>query len=289
MSNFQIGGLTTQQVADLRKGLHYMNVSSANFPAGEIRGQLLWNPTLEEDFFVKQHYYDFLQRIPDAAGLAYWTGRISECASEVQCLRQRSVAVSNAFFFELEYQQTGAYVFRLFRAAYGNEQPFPNPDPLNPKEANKLPSYDAYATLRAQVVGGTDLVTGQQNAANALVNRPEFLARYPANLSGSQFISAVLQNIKSANKVDLNAENSSLLAVYNSASSATAGRAAVMYRLANDDLAGGNGGVNNRSFIDAEYNRSFVVTQYFGYLRRDGDIDGILFWLGQVKIGRAHV
>jgi hypothetical protein len=42
-------------------------------------------------------------------------------------------------------------------------------------------------------------------------------------------------------------------------------------------------GINNRAFIDAEYNRAFVVTQYFGYLRRDGDIGGILFWLGQVN------
>jgi hypothetical protein len=49
-----------------------------------------------------------------------------------------------------------------------------------------------------------------------------------------------------------------------------------------DDLAGGNGGINNRAFIDAEYNRAFVATQYFGYLRRDLDIGGFLFWLGQV-------
>ncbi len=26
-----------------------------------------------------------------------------------------------------------------------------------------------------------------------------------------------------------------------------------------------------------------MITQYFGYLRRDGDIGGILFWLGQVN------
>jgi hypothetical protein len=35
--------------------------------------------------------------------------------------------------------------------------------------------------------------------------------------------------------------------------------------------------------IDAEYNRSFVVTQYFGYLRRNPDIGGFLFWLGVVN------
>jgi len=41
--------------------------------------------------------------------------------------------------------------------------------------------------------------------------------------------------------------------------------------------------IDNRAFIDAEYNRSFVASRYFGYLRRDADIGGVLFWLGQVN------
>jgi hypothetical protein len=49
-----------------------------------------------------------------------------------------------------------------------------------------------------------------------------------------------------------------------------------------DDNVGGNP-INNRAFIDADYNRAFVATQYFGYLRRDADIGGFLFWLGQVN------
>ena len=50
------------------------------------------------------------------------------------------------------------------------------------------------------------------------------------------------------------------------------GRAAILRRLA-----------DNQAFIDAEYNRSFVLTQYFGYLRRDPDEGGYQFWLGQVN------
>ena len=49
--------------------------------------------------------------------------------------------------------------------------------------------------------------------------------------------------------------------------------------------AGYGSAVDNRSFIDAEYNRAFVTTQYFGYLRRDPDIGGFIFWLGQVNSG----
>ena len=40
-----------------------------------------------------------------------------------------------------------------------------------------------------------------------------------------------------------------------------------------------NLGVDNRPLIDAEYNLVFVATEYFGYLRRDGDANGLNFWL----------
>jgi hypothetical protein len=54
-----------------------------------------------------------------------------------------------------------------------------------------------------------------------------------------------------------------------------------MYRISDDNIQ--TNPINNRSFVDAEYNRSFVASQYFGYLRRDADIAGFLFWLGQVN------
>ena len=55
----------------------------------------------------------------------------------------------------------------------------------------------------------------------------------------------------------------------------------MLYRLADDDP--GNSPIDNRAFINAEYNRGFVFTQYAGYLRRNADIAGLLFWLDQVN------
>jgi hypothetical protein len=268
---------TAQQVFDLKTGLHYLNVHSANFPNGEIRGQLLWNPLEEAPFFVLQHYYDFLQRLPDAGGYSFWQSLLTFCGSDVQCLRDRRLIVSNAFFYEQEYQQTGAYVFRLYRAAYGNHQPFPNPDVSNPTEANKLPGYAVFAADRARVVGGANLSLGQSDLANIFVTRPEFLAKYPANLTGPQFVDAVLATLQTELGVNLSAEGPNLINLFNSG-----GRGAVIYRLADDNA---QNPINNRAFIDEEYNRAFVATQYFGYLRRDADIGGFLFWLGQVNSG----
>lgn len=274
VTNFQINGLSAQQVSDLKSGLHYMNTHTVNLPNGEIRAQLLWNPTLEESFFVNEHYLDFLQRLPDPGGFNFWTGQISQCVTDVQCFHDRTTGVSNAFFYELEYQQTGAYAYRLFRESFGNTQPLPNPDSSNATEANKIPSYDAYAAVRVRVVGGANLTAGQQDAANVFATSPQFLARYPSSQPLDQFVDAILNTIQTDIGVNLSSQRTALIAL--------GSRGAVLYRLANDDLQGGNGGINNRLFIDAEYNRAFVVTQYFGYLRRDGDIGGILFWKGQV-------
>jgi hypothetical protein len=78
--------------------------------------------------------------------------------------------------------------------------------------------------------------------------------------------------------VDLISQRSALIVLFNSGE-----RGNVIYRLADDNVA--TNPINNRPFIDAEYNRAFVFTQYAGYLRRDSDIGGFLFWLGQVNSG----
>lgn len=112
-----------------------------------------------------------------------------------------------------------------------------------------------------------------------------FLAKYPASLDGSGFLDTVLAVIKNDLGVDLTGQKSALLNLFNQAGGSNAGRGVVLYRLANDDAQGGNGGINNRALIDAEYSRAFVATQYFGYLRRDSDIGGFLFWMSQVNSG----
>ncbi len=237
-------------------------------------------------FFVQQHYYDFLSRYPDQGGWDFWVGQITQCGNDPNCIRNKRIDVSNAFYYELEFQQTGSYVYRLYRAAYGNNQPLPNPapDPLHPGEEKKVPLYLPFITDRAQVRGGSELAQLQLALANSFVQRTQFTTKYPASLAtAAQFVDAILATINTDIGVDLGSQRQALIDLYNAAGGGNAGRGNVIYRLADDNVQ--TNPINNRSFIDAEYNRAFVYTQYAGYLRRDPDMPGFLFWLGQVNHG----
>jgi hypothetical protein len=298
------------------EGDETLSLSLSN-PAGAVLGSLTsatltiadndsvtptTNPLDEARYFVREHYYDFLGRLPDDGGLDYWTNEITQCGANTACINDRRAGVSNAFFYEQEYQQTASFVFLLYRASFGNDQPFPNPDFFDSNlsaalhaEAKKLPRNLSFARDRVQVVGGSGLAQSQLALANAFVLRPEFTTRYPASLTtASQFVDAVLTTIRTDSGAELITQRDTLIGHFN-----TGGRGLVMFHLANDYWNGCNrlpgsppapcvpvgygDAVDNRAFIDAEYNRSFVYSQYSGYLRRDGDIGGFLFWLNQVS------
>jgi len=283
---------TTQQVSDLRSGIHYMNVHSSNFPNGEIRGQLLWNPTLENAFLVRQHYLDFLNREPDAGGLNFWIGEIhcpqglTTDQADVPCYQGRTIGVSDAFFFVPEFHQTAGYVFLAYRAAYGNTQPNPVIDPANQTEANKLPEYNGFMTDRAKVLGGANLTAQQHAFAAEFVARPEFLVKYPTATfpTGPTFVAAVLATIQAADGVNLSSQQAALETQYANAGGGNAGRAQVLFCLSLDDVPGNPIGSGNQTFVTAEYNRQFALTLYYGYLRRNPEIAGFLFWQTQINL-----
>ena len=234
-------------------------------------------PIDDASTFVCQHYHDFLARSADSAGAAYWTARITDCGNDQACIHARRLDVSNAFYYEAEFQQTGAYVYRLYRASFGNNQPFANnnPDPLQPNEEKKVPLYSVFMKDRAQVSSGAKSQEQLQfDLASDFVLRPEFLAKYPAS-SGPIFVDALLATMTNEIGVNLSSQRQGLIDLFNSG-----GRADVLYRLADDNLV--TNPIANLPFINAEYNRAFVYTEYAGYLRRDADMPGFLFWLGKV-------
>ena len=157
----------------------------------------------------------------------------------------------------------------------------PDSDSSHPNEEKKVPLYLPFMRDRARVRGGPQLPQLQLALANLFVQRPEFLNRYAANLDGPAFVDAVLATITNDIGANLTTQRQALIDLYTQAGGGNAGRGNVLYRLADDNAQ--SNPINNRAFIDAEYNRAFVFTQYAGYLRRNPDMAGFLFWLGQVN------
>lgn len=210
-------------------------------------GQPATNPIDDAQFFVRQQYLDFLNREPDAGGLAYWTNQITQCGANVPCIRERRTAVSAAFFVESEFQETGFFVYRFYKAAFGVR-----------------PRFADFIRDRSRVVGGSDLEASKQAFAEEFVQRPEFALAYPPTLSSAQFIDALLLTVRQSSGADLSRERSSLISDFN----ANRSRARILRLI-----------IENQLYVQAEYNRAFVLAQYFGYLRRDPDEAGYQFWL----------
>ncbi|HEV7858320.1 MAG TPA: aryl-sulfate sulfotransferase [Pyrinomonadaceae bacterium] len=210
------------------------------------------NPVDDAQFFVHQLYADFLNRAPDNGGLNYWTNEINKCGSDAQCIHDRRVAVADAFFFEPEFQRTGAFIYRLYKAALG-----PNP------------TYAQFVSYRGLVVSGPDLDQSRADFTLNFVRSAAFQEEYPQTLTADQFVDRMLLVVRNYSHLDLSSQRDTLLGLYDGTDN---GRAAVLRQVA-----------ESQPFIDAEYNRSFVLMEYFGYLRRDPEQGGFDFWLGQVN------
>jgi hypothetical protein len=205
------------------------------------------NPIDDSSFFVRQHYLDFLSRAPDPGGLDYWTNQITVCGGDAACLSGRRVGVSAAYFVELEFQQTGSFVYRMYKAAYGQR-----------------PTFNQFMPDRSRIVGGSDLSAGKQALAEVFVGRQEFLQKYPSALKGPQFVDTLLKTVQRGSGLDLSGTRPFLISDYNTYAS----RARVLRLIAEEE-----------AFKAAEYNNAFVLMQYFGYLRRDPEEEGYQFWL----------
>lgn len=248
VNNFDIA-LSPAQVQQLKDGSLYTNVHSTNFPNGEIRGQFLFNPIDESRYFVREQYLDFLNREPDAGGLAYWANQLDACGVNSACRNTRRVDISAAFFIEAEFQQTGFFVYRVRRASLGTQ-----------------PTYGQYVIDRNQLGSGSD--TSRTAFAQSFAQRPEFLAKYPATQNGSDFIDALIANIQASSGVNLTPRRPELVNEYILGVTQAESRARVIRKA-----------IEYPEYIAAETNPAFVLSEYFGYLRRDPDAGGYQFWL----------
>jgi hypothetical protein len=217
------------------------------------------NPIDDSTFFVIEQYRNFLNRDPDASGLAFWVGKISACGSNATCINQQRVAVSLAFFTSREFQETGFFVYRLYKGGLGNK-----------------PTYAQFLFDRSQLTEGPTLEADKQALTLKFVQRAAFTTKYPTSLSGAAFIDALLATVQSSSGLNLTAKKPELSAEYLAGAMQADSRARVLRKL-----------VDYPEYIAAEFNSAFVQMQYFGYLNRDIDQGGFDFWLGILNSGAA--
>ena len=142
------------------------------------------NPIDNATFFVRQLYLDFLNREPDPAGLAFWSNQIIACGADAACIDRERVLVAAAFFFAIEFQETGLIDILTHQAAYGAK-----------------PLYGQFmlgtqALQKGVVIGQpgalAQLEANKQAYFNEFVTRPEFVTKYPSTLTNTQYVDDLL-------------------------------------------------------------------------------------------------
>ena len=247
--------------------------SSATLQITDDAPESVGNPSDDDQSFVIQHYHDFLNREPDAAGLKFWTDGLKACGTDQQCRAVKRVDTSAAFFLSIEFQNTGFFAYRVHKAAFGNLAGAPVPVRLDEL------LLDTQSIGQGVVVGQgpwqQQLDNNKAAFALAFVQRPDFLARYPALTSAAAFVNALDSN---TGGVLNDGEKSSFISELSPNAADVNLRADVLRKV-----------VEKSSFQAAELNQAFVLMEYFGYLRRDPDsapdsnFSGYNFWLGKLN------
>jgi hypothetical protein len=195
-------------------------------------------------YFVHQHYLDFLSREPDVSGFDYWTQHIDQCANDPSCTFERRIGTSAAFMVESEFQLSGYFVHRLYKASYG-----------------RRPTYLEFTVDSKKVIGGPQLDASKTTLVNAFAQTTLFKSVYADSLSNTQFVN---QLFDAALLIPYTAERQAAIASLNQGAS----RASVLRTVVDDPV-----------LVQREYNPAFVQMQYFGYLRRNEEQPGFQFWL----------
>ena len=222
------------------------------------------NPIDDARFFVRQHYYEFLGREPDQAGLDFWTNQIESCGADAQCRELRRINVSAAFFLSIEFQETGYFVRRLYLFYFARLSPIWREFMRDVQEVGRglvvgAPGWQEQleANKRAFV---EDWYERHRVVLESQIHDP----RDP--LTDERYVDGLFWKIGITPSVD---ERRALI---DGLSAGTETRASVLRKVA-----------DHPEFVSREFRSAFVMMQYFGYLRRELDGGGFQFWLNKLN------
>jgi hypothetical protein len=205
------------------------------------------NPIDGANFFIREHYIDFLGREPDPVGLAGWQSILNNCppsgkdANGNFCDR---IEVSSAFFRSEEFQTRAYFIYRFYSAV------------------GKIPLYEGFMPDFAKVSGflsAQELEANKVAFVNEFMARPDYQNLYGGIAGNEAYVTALLNTLGLPN----HARKAEWVNALNSGSS----RAVVLRSVTEDSQV-----------YQKYYNEAFVIMQYFGYLRRSADIS-YLQWI----------
>jgi CSLREA domain-containing protein len=245
------------------------------------------NPIDDIRNFVRQHYHDFLSREPDASGWDFWTNQITSCGSDAPCAEVRRIDVSASFFLSIEFQQSGYLVERFYKVGYGNGLGIST---LNGQHPLPVPIVRFSEFLKdTQRIGSGVVVlapgweqtleSNKQAYALEFVQTTRFTSLHVPALSPSTFVNRL--NTNAGGVLSANELQTAINLFGGAANSSNVAARAQAVRMVADDA----------DLFSAEYNRAFVLAQYFGYLRRNPndapeltlDYTGYDFWLTKMN------
>jgi hypothetical protein len=240
------------------------------------------NPIDNAADFVRAQYHDVLNREPDAAGLAFWTDNIEKCndparrpagQTVAQCIDKQRESTAIAFFKSPEFQITGGFVYHLYKGSLG-----------------RLPTFVEFQRDMGQVsegivvnsqISGTVVEANSNALATVFVQRPEFVAKY-GGLNNTLYVQELF------NTTGITATAAQKQALVDGLTNATETRASVLRKIVDGTVVISESNVQSttpygQAFINQENRRLFVYLEYVGYLRRNPDAAGFVFWLGKLN------
>ncbi|HEX8458401.1 MAG TPA: SBBP repeat-containing protein [Pyrinomonadaceae bacterium] len=219
------------------------------------------NPIDTSEFFIRQHYIDFLMRAPEAMGFAQWVAVLNNCGAESgdrgrnpSCDR---VAVSSGFFRSDEYLQVkGYFAYRFYEVAF-----------------DRRPTYVEFARDLQRLTGTTaeDTLARMTAFTDEFTQRPEFVNAYPADQTLSAYVDALFTKAEIGDRQSITRQDNTTLTRAQLADGSRT-RASILREI-----------VESREVAAIFFNRAFVAAQYFGYLRRDPESPGYEMWLAYLN------
>ncbi|HEX8176164.1 MAG TPA: Calx-beta domain-containing protein [Pyrinomonadaceae bacterium] len=235
------------------------------------------NPYLNNEFFVRQNYLDFLGREPDDTGWnppTGWPVVLGNCGPEEGFLGAPKncdrAHVSHGFFASPEFTDKGFAIYRLYEVGMG-----------------RLPLYAEFIPDMATLSGyGIPANVEQQNLQDYLesfTQRTEFINRFQGALQTNQAEQLILK-LEQTTGITLPAT-----AVTNPGQPTQYGRNELIQKRSIGAFTVGQtlkAFIEQQAVYDKFFPRGFVTMQYFAYLRRDPNLNdpNMLGWNDWVDV-----